>query len=116
CYARVMRTVRAHVRLLAASWLLAQAVCLARPLCVNGDSLARLASPPKCADAAPAGSLCPMRKPDGTTCPMHRAAAGRTACTLTSSCSHTDEFLGTGTSPLAVPPGASTFPIEFAST
>lgn len=111
-----MKCLRTRVRLLAATWLLAQAVCLARPLWVAGDGLATLMAAPKCTDPASTGQICPMRQPDGTSCPMHRAVRGLTACKLTSACGHSDESLGAARSPLALPLAAAAFPITFAST
>lgn len=111
-----MRAWRTHVRPLAASWLLAQALCLAHPVRMAGYLAAELAATPKCADTASPRRICPMRQSDGVTCPMHRAASGQTACKLTAACDAGDDMLGAAFSPLAVPPETSSLTTTVAST
>jgi hypothetical protein len=111
-----VRVLRAHLRLLAASWLLAQAVCLGRPVwAVGAATMAELAADLKCGDVAYAGRICPMRQSDGATCPMHRAAR-QTACKLTAACGAGDDMLGAAFSPLAGPLETSSLATAVTST
>jgi hypothetical protein len=113
-----VRALRTHVRLLAASWLLAQAVCLGRPVwAVGATAMAELAADLKCGDvASAAGRICPMRQSDGATCPMHRSASRQTACKLTAACGAGDDMLGAAFSPLAGPLETSSLTTAVAST
>jgi hypothetical protein len=112
-----VRALRTHVRLLAASWLLAQAVCLGRPLwAVGAVTMAELAADLKCGNVVSAGRICPMRQSDGATCPMHRTASRQTACKLTAACTDGDDMLGAAFSPPAGPLETSSLTTDVAST
>jgi hypothetical protein len=111
-----VRALRTHLRLLAASWLLAQAVCLGRPVwAVGAATMVELAADRKCGNVASAGRICPMRQSDGATCPMHRAAR-QTACKLTAACGAGDDMLGAAFSALAGPLETSSLTTAVAST
>jgi hypothetical protein len=113
----MVKALRTHVRLLAASWLLAQAVCLGLPVWAMGAAtMAELAADLKCGDVASAGRICPMRQSDGATCPMHRSASRQTACKLTAACGAGDDMLGAAFSPLAGPLETSSLATAVAST